>query len=328
MTDPKASTIDRQTMNPPQVSVVVPVYRSERTIAALAERIEKTMVEAGLPYELIFVNDGSPDASWPLIQELVSKNENFTGINFMRNFGQHNALLAGIRHARGAVIVTIDDDLQHLPEEIPRLLAALEPGIDVVYGTPRSLQHSVSRNLFSWVIKLVVQKAMGAETARKVNAFRAFRTQVRDGFQKYESPLVNIDVLLTWATTRFKAIEVEHHPRTIGKSNYTLSRLASHAVTMITGFSTLPLRLASVIGISFTMLGVLVLLYVLVVFMTVGRAVPGFAFLASIIAIFSGAQLFALGIIGEYLARIHMRSMDRPAYTIADVVESGRENRE
>jgi undecaprenyl-phosphate 4-deoxy-4-formamido-L-arabinose transferase len=272
----------------------------------------------GRSFEVILVDDGSTDASWSVIRNLAARDTAVRGLQLMRNYGQHNALLAGIRAARGNIIVTIDDDLQHPPEEIPKLLGALDRGSDVVYGTPFKMPHSLTRNLASWFTKLAVQKAMGAETARNVSAFRAFRTRLRDAFANYRSPFVSIDVMLTWSTTRFSAVAVEHRPREIGTSHYTLRTLMRHGLTMVTGFSTLPLRLASLIGFSFTLLGFGVLSFVVARYWMQGGSVPGFPFLASIIAIFSGAQLFALGIIGEYLARMHVRLMDRPAYSIAE----------
>ena len=274
----------------------------------------------GAAPEIVLVNDGSADESWSVIRELSRENSSVRGINLMRNYGQHNALLAGIRAARGGTIVTMDDDMQHPPEEIPRLLVPLAEGQDVVYGTPRSLPHSLLRNAASWITKLVLQKAMGAETARKVSAFRAFRTNLRGAFENYQSPFVSIDVLLTWGTRRFTAVEVEHRPRQIGRSQYTLRSLVTHALTVATGFSTLPLRLASLVGFSFTLLGLAVLAWVVGRYLVSGGSVPGFPFLASIIAIFSGAQFFALGIIGEYLARMHARMMERPTYAIAEAI--------
>jgi undecaprenyl-phosphate 4-deoxy-4-formamido-L-arabinose transferase len=160
---------------------------------------------------------------------------------------------------------------------------------------------------------------MGAKTARQVSAFRLFRTQLRGAFHEYRSPSVNIDVLLTWATTRFIAVPVKHEERKYGESGYTARELLRHAMNMMTGFSTMPLKLASLIGFLFALFGVFVLVYVLLRYLFVGVAVPGFAFLASIIALFSGAQLLALGIIGEYLARMHFRMMDRPVYLVQEV---------
>jgi undecaprenyl-phosphate 4-deoxy-4-formamido-L-arabinose transferase len=244
-----------------------------------------------------------------------------TGIDLMRNYGQHNALLCGIRAAKHAVIITMDDDLQHPPAEIPKLLAALERGYDVVYGTPAQEQHGLLRDLASQVTKLALQSAMGVQIARKVSAFRAFRTEVRRAFQHYNSPYVSIDVLLTWGTTRFTAVTVEHAPRRFGRSNYTLRKLIVHTFNMLTGFSALPLQLASLLGFAFTGFGALIFLYVIVRYLAEGGSVPGFPFLASIIAIFSGVQLFTLGIIGEYLARMHFRSMERPSSVVRQVVQ-------
>jgi undecaprenyl-phosphate 4-deoxy-4-formamido-L-arabinose transferase len=161
---------------------------------------------------------------------------------------------------------------------------------------------------------------MGVETARRVSAFRAFRASLRRAFENYQSPLVSIDVILTWGTRRFSYVSVEHRPRAMGRSQYTFRSLVTHALTVATGFSTLPLRLASLFGFCFTLLGIAVLAYVVGTYFVRGRGVPGFAFLASIIAIFTGAQFFALGIIGEYLARMHSRMMERPAYAVAEIV--------
>ena len=295
---------------------MVPVYNSEGSLPALVERTHGAL--SAHRHEIVLVNDGSSDRSWEVIRELCRTSAGVRGLNLMRNYGQHNAVLAGIRAARGAITVTIDDDLQHPPEEIPKLLDALSHRFDVVYGTPEKLPHSTFRNVSSWLTKLVLQRAMGAETARNVSAFRAFRTPLRAAFEQYRSPFVSIDVLLTWGTRRFGAIRVEHRPREIGASNYTLRKLVTHALTVATGFSTLPLRLASVLGFSFTALGLAVLAYVVVVYFVHGGSVPGFPFLASLIAIFSGAQMFALGILGEYLARMHSRMMERPTYAVAE----------
>jgi len=256
------------------------------------------------------------DSSWDVVCDLARRHPWIRPINLMRNFGQHNALLCGIRAAKYEIVVTMDDDLQNPPAEIPRLLQKLEQGFDVVYGVPEHEQHGILRDLASRMTKLVLQNAMGAEIARNISAFRVFRTQVREAFQQYRGPFVSIDVLLTWGTTRFVALTVRHDSRRAGISGYTLRKLIAHALNMMTGFSVLPLQFASVTGFSFTIFGLLTLAFVIGRYFIYGSPVPGFPFLASIIAVFSGAQLFALGIIGEYLARMHFRMMDRPAYTV------------
>ena len=265
-------------------------------------------------FEIVLVEDCGGDDSWQVIESVAAQDARVRGIQLARNFGQHNALLCGIRSARGDLIVTIDDDLQNPPEEIPKLLTALAEGHDVVYGTPVAETHSFFRNQASKITKLALQSAMGAQTARKVSAFRVFRTRLRDAFDAYRSPTVNIDVLLTWGTTRFAAIPVRQDERAVGDSGYTFGKLVNHAINMMTGFSSLPLQIASVLGLLFGGMGFLILLYVLWGYLQHGSSVPGFTFLASIIAIFSGVQLFTLGIFGEYLARMHFRSMDRPPY--------------
>lgn len=307
------------------LSIVVPVYNSAAMLPKLIERLEGVLIPIGLPYEIILVNDGSRDESWQAITALARNVPSLRGINLMRNYGQHNALLCGIREAHYAVTVTLDDDLQNPPEEIPRLLARLDEGFDVVYGTSEVRNHGTFRNISSLMTRLILQETLGAVGAVRLSPFRAFRTFVREAFARYSAPNVSIDVLLTWGTDRFGAVNVEHHRRAEGSSNYTLRKLISLGFSMITGFSLVPLKIATYIGFAFTVLGLLVFLFVLLSFLFRGASVPGFTFLAAIIAVFSGVQLFALGVFGEYLARIHLRTMDRPVYQVRERFDHDRQ---
>src|SRR5439155_15124563 len=300
------------------ISVVTPVYNGEASIAELCRRLAEVLPHISTQHEVILVNDGSRERSWEMISELASRSPTVRGLNLMRNYGQHNALLCGIRAAKYEVIVTMDDDLQHSPEEIPRLLARLEEGFDVVYGAPKTEQNGIVRALASRITRLALRAAVGSEVAKNVSAFRAFRTQLREAFASYQSPFVSIDVLLTWATTRFGATTVPFHRRHFGSSNYTFTKLVRFALDMMTGFSAAPLQLASLIGFGCMLFGFGVLVYVVGRYFLEG-SIPGFPFFASIIAIFSGAQLFALGVIGEYLARMHFRTMNRPVYVVRSV---------
>jgi undecaprenyl-phosphate 4-deoxy-4-formamido-L-arabinose transferase len=286
----------------------------------LVQRLEPVLAACASQAELVLVNDGSEDRSWDVIRDLAQRHAWIRGICLMRNYGQHNALLCGIRAARYDVIITMDDDLQHPPEEIPKLLRTLEEGYDVVYGVPQSEAHDFWRRVASSVIKLALRGAMGVRVARSVSAFRAFRSRVRDAFGEYRGPFVCIDVLLSWGTTRFAAVPVAHHPRALGTSTYTFGKLIAHALNMLTGFSVLPLRLASGIGFGFVLFGIGILAYVLIRYLTLGTSVPGFPFLASALAIFSGVQLFVLGIIGEYLARMYFRMMERPTSVVRETI--------
>lgn len=300
----------------PALSVVIPVYNSAGMLPTLVARLEPVLRGQCSEFELILINDGSRDDSWAVIERLCEQHAWIRGIDMLRNYGQHNAILCGIRAARHEWIATMDDDLQHPPEELPKLLAELPKGLDVVYGPPEREQHGFLRDIASQITKYALQNAMGAGTARSVSAFRVFRTELRGAFEEYRNPYVSIDVLLTWGTRKFGSVRVRHDARAEGVSNYTYRKLLVHALNMITGFSTFPLQLASWVGFLFALFGMVVLGYVLVSYFIRGSSVSGFTFLASVIAIFSGAQLFALGILGEYLARMHFRMMDRPAYAV------------
>ena len=299
------------------LSIVIPVYNSAMILPKLVEQLHGLLPALAADHEIILVNDGSQDESWSVISKLSATYPELRGFNMMRNYGQHNALLCGIRAARYDVIVTMDDDLQHPPEEIPKLLAKLAEGFDVVYGTPEELPHSWWRNLFSNLIKLLLASVMGVGTFRNISAFRALRVGLRQAFAGYNSPDVIIDVLFSWGTTRFGSVTVRHDPRLGSASTYSLRKLFNTAILVLTGFSTTPLRVASITGFTFMFFGLLVFVYVLFVYFLVG-SLPGFPFLASIISLFSGAQLFTLGLFGEYLARIFTRSMERPPYIVSE----------
>jgi undecaprenyl-phosphate 4-deoxy-4-formamido-L-arabinose transferase len=303
------------------VSVVVPVFNSEKSLEELVERLVKTLGKQS-DYEIVLVNDGSRDGSWAVIDALALRHSRVRGYDMFRNFGQHNALLAGIRQARHPVIVTLDDDLQHRPEDIPVLLAALTADVDLVYANSAEEEHRFWRNASSRMVKGAMAMSMGTQTARMVSAFRAFRTSLRDSFDSSSDPFVSIDVLLSWVTTRVAAVDVVMEQRSFGESNYTFRKLAKHAINMMTGYSAVPLRLVTYVGFGFALVGVGIFAYVVARFFLDSGSVPGFPFLASVIAVLSGAQLFALGLIGEYLGRMHFRSMQKPAYAIRRVVGS------
>jgi undecaprenyl-phosphate 4-deoxy-4-formamido-L-arabinose transferase len=299
------------------VSVVIPIFNSGGTLPTLVEKIFLILPELHKNFELVLVNDGSQDNSWQVIEEICEKHSWVRGICLMRNYGQHNATLAGIRSVKYSITVTLDDDLQHPPSQIPKLINKCSDGFDVIYGTPLAEPHGFLRGLASQILKISLRHALGAEASRNGSAFRDFRTHLRDGFKDFNSTFVSVDVLLSWSTKHFGSVKVPHLKRDNGESNYSLFQLLQHALTLITGYSVFPLQLASFLGFLITGFGFMVLLYVSVNFFINENSVPGFPFLASIIAIFSGAQMFSLGIIGEYLARMHFRLMNKPVYFIS-----------
>jgi len=297
-------------------SVVIPVYGGASTLEALVERLGTVLPQVAGAFEVILVDDGSTDDSWQRIEGLTGRHAWVVGIRLMRNYGQHNATLCGVRLARHEVTVTMDQDLQHLPEEIPALLAELDRGFDVVYGAPRRLPQGYWRNQVTKVTKRLLARVMRVPSVRNISAFRVFRTRLREAFSSFRSPNLTLDVLLSWGTMRFSSVFVDIE-MSKGRSNYNLRSLLSQTMLILTGYSTAPLRLASWVGFVMTLFGAGIFAYVLTVYFVLG-SLPGFPFLASIISLFSGAQVFALGIFGEYLARMFDRSMDRPPYVVQE----------
>jgi undecaprenyl-phosphate 4-deoxy-4-formamido-L-arabinose transferase len=322
---PAANPAGGEAALPRGLSVVIPCYNGAESLDELVRQLAETLPRCAERYELILVNDDSPDETWKRVCELTRRHTWVRGINLMRNYGQHNATLCGIRAARYDVTVTMNDDLQHPPSEIPALLDRLAEGYDLVWGTPAKRVHAFHRFFFSWMIRFAVAVAARQRIAHDVSAFRALRTSLRRAFTEYRSPQLLIDIMLGWGTTRISSLRVRHDPRRHGRSNYGALRLIRAALLVVTGYTTLPLRFASLLGFAFVVFGMGVLAHVLYIYF-LSSTLPGFPFLASTIAIFGGVQLFTLGIIGEYLARIFNRSLDRPTYVVKET--AGFESRE
>ena len=299
------------------ISIIIPVYRSAESLSELHRRLADVFDARSQALEILFIEDCGGDDSWDVIKRLSQGDQRVRGFRMSRNYGQHNALLCGIRAARGDVIVTMDDDLQHPPEELPKLLAKLDEGFDVVYG----LRSKNSMDCCETSPRDHQAHTAGGDGRGQCEAgerLAGVSDATPRGLAGYRSPTVNIDVLLTWGGTRFAAVPIRHEPRKFGESGYTTGKLIRHALNMMTGFSTRPLQIASLIGFGFALFGFVLLAYILIRWLQLGSTVPGFAFLACMVAIFSGVQLLAIGIIGEYLARIHFRTMDRPPYAVRD----------
>ncbi|MDP3788791.1 MAG: glycosyltransferase family 2 protein [Candidatus Omnitrophota bacterium] len=308
------------------ISVVIPVYRSEGCLRELCRRLKDSLEKIADNFEIIMVEDCGGDGSWGVILELAGSDSRVKGIQLNRNFGQHNAILCGINQARYDIIVTMDDDLQHPPEEIAKLVNKLSEGYDVVYGIPAKLQHSSWRNSMTNITKFILLRTMDVKTIFNISPFRVFRSIFKETFSNYHGSFVSIDVLLSWGTSSFASVPVWHDQRLNGASNYSLRKLITHTFNIITGFSTFPLQLASLMGFVFTVFGISVLAYILGIYVIfgLGSKVPGFAFLASIVTIFSGVQLFTLGIIGEYISRIYFRVTQKPPYVVHALSDSLR----
>jgi glycosyltransferase involved in cell wall biosynthesis len=297
-----------------QVSVVVPCYRSAGTLPELVDRLRLVLPSCTTAYEIILVVDGSPDDTWDVASKLAAAD--VMAVRLMRNYGQHNALLAGIARTRYEVVVTMDDDLQHPPEEVPGMLEQLaDPSVDLVYGVAVDEEHGFVRSLASRGVKRGLAAA-GVPNAQDVSAFRAFRGELRNGFSHIADAFVSIDVLLSWVTTSVRRRAVRMEKRNVGRSNYSVRALARHALDMVTGYSGGPLRVVTYLGLACGLLGLGLLGVVLFKFATGATEVAGFTTIASMVALFSGAQMLSIGVLGEYVGRLHFRSMQKPSYVV------------
>jgi len=302
---------------PMDISVVVPCYKSGLTLPELVARLQVELPLVADQYEIILVVDGSPDDTYSVARQLENGDpEHLRTLLLRRNYGQHNALLAGLSRVRYDITVTMDDDLQHRPEELTRLVAPLaDPLVDMVYGVATEEEHGFFRSLASRVVKGALALA-GVPNARSVSAFRAFRTNLREGFEHVADPFISLDVVLSWTTTAVRRVDIQMDQRTVGSSSYTLRALVRHAFNMVTGYGTVPLKLVTWLGLACSIFGFGLLVFVLVSFVRGEIQVAGFTTLASMIALFSGAMMLSIGVLGEYLGRLHFRSMQRPTFLV------------
>jgi undecaprenyl-phosphate 4-deoxy-4-formamido-L-arabinose transferase len=306
-----------------EISVVIPVYNSAQTLRELRERLEKVLRDlVGESYEIVFVNDGSTDSSWDLLNEMASTSDKIVGVNLTRNFGQHNALMCGFSQAQGMYIITLDDDLQNPPEEIPKLFNEIQTGHDVVYGIFDIKQHSKFRNLGSEFVQFVYRKTFNMNI--RISSFRIIRREIIQSIMSYEKSFTYIDGLISWFTNNIGSVLVEHHQRQEGKSGYSLKKLMVLALNMVTNFSIVPLQIASLTGLVFALVGFGFGIYFLLKKALLGMSISGFASTIVSITIFSGVQLVTAGILGEYIGRIHINVNKRPQYAIRDIVNEGK----
>jgi glycosyltransferase involved in cell wall biosynthesis len=299
------------------ISIIIPVYRSEKILPELVSRI-KTVLK-NKKYELILVNDHSPDDSWKTIVELKKKNRFIKGINLRKNFSQHNAIMAGLNYATGKVVVMMDDDLQHPPESIIDLVSKIDSGFDVCYTRYKNRRHNVFKQFGSYFANLIAKLIIGKPTNLYLSSFKAVSQDVCKEMVRYDGPYPYLDGLILQLTNNIGIVDIEHQERFEGKSNYTLIKLFSLFFKMATGFSVLPLRIISYLGFSIILLGLAITVYVTVNFFLGNTEVQGWASTVIIVMVLGGAQMFSLGFIGEYVGRIYLKLNQKPQYTIKEV---------
>jgi glycosyltransferase involved in cell wall biosynthesis len=298
------------------ISIVIPVYNSVRTLEQLHARLTATLGALEQSYEIILLDDGSRDDSWAGLEALRAIDPvHVVAVQLMRNYGQHNALMCGLAIARGAYVVTMDDDLQNPPEEVPKMLAHIErSGLDLVYGCPNDRKHAGWRNLGSSIVWHFYRTVFRNPVTP--TPFRVMRHQLAKSVMFYDLNFTYLDGLLAWCTSRIGAVEVAHHSRAEGKSNYSISKLLVLALNLYTNFSLLPLQIVSGIGLLTACTGFLFGAYYLIQYMVSNILVPGFASTIIAVMIMGGVQLLALGVIGEYLGRLHLNVNRKPQYVV------------
>jgi len=304
-----------------RLSVVIPVFCAAENLPSVFTALENIFDNQGTEVEIVLVDDGSRDDSWKVIADLAERSGGrVRGIRLSRNFGQHNALMCGFHYARGDVIVTMDDDGQHPPEEIPKLLETMErTGADVVYGVPKRREHHWMRNLASAVVRAFFRWVFGLKV--DPSPFRAIRREIVQLILPYDLSFVYLDGLLAWYTDRFAQVEVEHRPRLHGRSTYTPGKLVTLAFNLFTNFAIGPLQVVSLVGFGSTIFG-LTLAGCYLVMRLIGQiTVPGFATVAILVLVMGGLQLLSLGLIGEYLGRVHLNVNRKPQFAVREVLE-------
>jgi glycosyltransferase involved in cell wall biosynthesis len=303
------------------LSIVIPVYNGAESITELVEALEALDIPGG--HEIVLVNDGSPDDSLEICEGLAARARiPLTLVNLARNFGEHNAVMAGLRHTRGAHVINMDDDLQNPPEEVARLLAfAQKSGRDVIYTYYDEKQHAPWRNLGSrftnWIAGFVLDKPKGFY----LSSFRCMSAFVVKEITRYEGPFPYIDGLILQVTQNIDRLLVTHLPRAVGRSNYTLRRLLRLWMSMFVNFSVMPLRISTLTGFALSAMGALGGAAAIVEALFFSPP-PGWASVFAAVLLLSGVQLMILGIVGEYLGRLYLTTNGKPQSVVRTVTRA------
>jgi undecaprenyl-phosphate 4-deoxy-4-formamido-L-arabinose transferase len=308
----------------PQLSVVVPVYRSEGCLEALVSAIAEALNPTGHTYEVVLVNDGSPDQSWRVIKSLCERHPNIVGIDLRRNFGQDNAIMTGVRMARGLHIVIMDDDLQHHPRYIPLLLRKAEQGWDVVYADFRVKRQSSWKNLGSWFNGKVAEWVIDKPKSVYLSPYKIISADAAALICNYDGPDPYVDGLLLQITSRISNIPAEHQARFAGRSTYTFWNSLRIWTRLAFSFSVWPLRFVSLCGFAFAALGVILTLVVVLYRLLYPEDFPpvavGWASLMVAALVIGGIQMIFFGVLGEYVGRTYLKVNNKPQTAVREIL--------
>jgi undecaprenyl-phosphate 4-deoxy-4-formamido-L-arabinose transferase len=303
-----------------ELSIIVPVYRSEACLPELARRVHDAVGPHVADYELILVNDASPDASWQVITSLASSLPSVVGINLRKNVGQDNAIMAGLHHASGEAVVIMDDDLQHDPADVPALCRALRGGFDVAYAAFEHKRQALWKNLGSWFNDRVAVIVLGKPKHVYLSPYKAIRREVVNEIVKYDGPFTYVDGIIFNITSNITQVPATHHARFAGRSNYNLLRSIRVWLKLATGFSVIPLRIATIIGGVISFCSFLAALFFVIQALVLDRIPEGYPSLIVTLFFLGGMQLMGLGAVGEYVGRIFLTQNKTPQFTVKNVV--------
>ena len=302
-----------------QLSIVIPCYKSSAILPTLVRDIGAAVEGVASSFEVILVNDCSPDTTWPVIVSLCEVDERVKGLNLRRNVGQHNAIIAGLNYASGEVIVVMDDDLQHSPSDIPLLAGVVRSGHDVCFARFKTLHHSWWKRWGSRFNDLVARILLKKPKGIYLSPFKALSREIRDQVILYKGPFTYLDGLILLATSQVTSVDVQHHDRLGSAGNYTLWKSIALWLSMATSFSVLPLRVSSFLGGLMGCSGILLAVSAFVLKISGIYAIPaGWTSLIVVFLLVGGAQLLALGLIGEYLGRTYLSINGAPQYSVKD----------
>jgi undecaprenyl-phosphate 4-deoxy-4-formamido-L-arabinose transferase len=300
----------------PEITVLVPVYNEEGALPALFERLSRVLGGLGRPYEIVFVDDGSADASPELLRGFAARDRHVRIVEFNRNYGQHAAVFAGFEEARGDVVVTLDADLQNPPEEIPKLLAKIEEGYDMVGGWREHRQDTPFRRFASFVVNRITARLVGIDLHDYGCMLRAYRREVVESVRQCREIHAFIPALAATFARAVAEVRVRHDERAVGRSKYNFYRLIRLNFDLMTGFSMLPLQLMSVFGFGVSLVSLAFAVFLFIRRLIVGPEVEGVFTLFAILFAVVGLLFMGLGMLGEYVARIYSEVRRRPRYLV------------
>jgi undecaprenyl-phosphate 4-deoxy-4-formamido-L-arabinose transferase len=308
------------------LSIVVPVFRSEDCLEALVAAIAGALAPTGRSYEVVLVNDFSPDNSWAVIESICARNPRVVGVDLRKNFGQDNAIITGMRIARGKYVAVMDDDLQHHPSDLPALLARIEQGFDVVYAEFRAKKQKLWKNFGSWFNGRVAEWVINKPRDVYLSPYKIIRGEVAETICAYEGPDPYIDGLLFQVTARIAQVPVDHHPRYAGRSTYTFWKSVRVWARLAVSFSAKPLRLVTWFGLLFAVFGLLLAVAVVVYRLRwpedFSRETAGWASLMVALLVVGGIQMIFFGVLGEYAGRTFLNVNRKPQSAIREVLNA------